>query len=40
VRLRRQGKLSVVNVDDSLSASLQLPQISPEFIRQGQCSHR
>lgn len=34
-RLRRQGQLAIVNIDDELADSRQLPQISGEFITEG-----
>jgi hypothetical protein len=34
-RLRRQGQLTIVNIDEELADSRQLPQISGEFITEG-----
>uniref|UniRef100_H3GU26 NADH:ubiquinone oxidoreductase-like 20kDa subunit domain-containing protein n=1 Tax=Phytophthora ramorum TaxID=164328 RepID=H3GU26_PHYRM len=34
-RLRRQGRLSIVNIDEEFADSRQLPQISGEFITEG-----
>ncbi|KAL3664844.1 hypothetical protein V7S43_010023 [Phytophthora oleae] len=38
-RLRRQGRLAIVNVDEDLAASRQLPQISGEFITEEYKAH-
>ncbi|ETM31968.1 hypothetical protein L914_20534 [Phytophthora nicotianae] len=38
-RLRRQGQLVIVNVDEELAASRQLPQISGEFIAEEYKAH-
>ncbi|RLN50744.1 hypothetical protein BBJ28_00014861, partial [Nothophytophthora sp. Chile5] len=39
-RLRRQGQLVILNVDEEHLASRQLPQISSDFISEGACHSR